>query len=223
MELEQRLTLYQLFLKLYEHNRELLDDILQLEHTNEQRVDSFKTQYIVGVAQSSQVYLVANLLNYKTQSLFQGQNLWTIGRGRHAALSIPDKLLSRYHGVIQYIENEGFYLSDLNSTNGTFVNQNPIKEPTLLQDGDLIRIGSLVFPFFLCQTINIIEDVPASVRAKLAEANLPWEQPSEDQCDTLIFVRRKPEQDDLEVRESLPQLDTTQQSEILDRFFSQQN
>ncbi len=223
MELEQRLTLYQLFLKLYENNRELLDDILQLEHSNEQSLDSIKTQYVVGIAQGSQVYLIANLLNCKTQSLFQAQNIWTIGRGCHAALSIQDKLLSRYHGVIQYIENKGFYLRDLDSTNGTFVNHKPIKEATLLQDGDLIRVGSLIFPFFLCQTVKIIENVPVGVREKLGEVNLLEEKSLEDRTDTLVFVRNKPNQDDLTVRENAPQLNTTQQSEILDRFFSRQN
>lgn len=49
--------------------------------------------------------------------------------------------ISRQHFAIEPSE-KGYTLIDLGSTNGTLVNGEPIDTPTLLQDGDLIEIGS---------------------------------------------------------------------------------
>ena len=167
MEIEQRLGLYQLFLKLYEHHRSLLDEFLQLESINNQSLPRIVPKYVAGIVQNQQVYLITNLLNNKTQKLIQPQRVWTIGRGSYSALSISDVRLSRSHAAIRYIDNEGFYLSDLKSTNGTFLNHKPVSEPILLVDGDLIRLGSLTFSFFLCENVQNLGNVPPNILAKV--------------------------------------------------------
>jgi pSer/pThr/pTyr-binding forkhead associated (FHA) protein len=50
------------------------------------------------------------------------------------------------------VEEQGFYLTDLGSSNGSLVNGELIQGATLLKDGDRIRLGSLIFTFFLCQS-----------------------------------------------------------------------
>ena len=55
-------------------------------------------------------------------------------------------MASRRHALIQR-ENEDFYLVDLDSKNGTLVNERHVEDRVKLSPGDVIRIGdcSLMF------------------------------------------------------------------------------
>lgn len=71
----------------------------------------------------------------------------TIGRATDNALPLSkDKEASRRHALIVY-EANNFVLQDQNSLNGTFVNDQLIKEPRPLQDGDIILIGVSTLKF----------------------------------------------------------------------------
>ncbi|MBD2149301.1 FHA domain-containing protein [Pseudanabaena sp. FACHB-1277] len=69
----------------------------------------------------------------------------TIGRGLDNSIVVEDdaRSLSRHHAEIQLTDN-GIFLTDLNSSNGTFVNQTKIIQQKL-RDGDLVQFGSVVF------------------------------------------------------------------------------
>ena len=64
-----------------------------------------------------------------------------IGRGDRADIVIPESTMSRQHAAVGYGE-EGFFVEDLGSTNGTLVNGEAHKRVTL-EDGDEIRLGKL--------------------------------------------------------------------------------
>jgi len=147
-ELDQRLGLYRVFVKLYDHHRWLLDEILDLENTPGRTPLNVSARFAQGVLLGNQVCLVTNLVDDCTQVFTQPQAVWTIGRDRRSMISIPDKRISRRHAAIQYVENQGFYLIDLKSTNGTYVNGEPIRHSIRLKDGDKVRLGSLSFVFF---------------------------------------------------------------------------
>jgi len=153
-EIQQRLGLYQVFLKLYEQNRTLLDEILNLENSGSKALARVTLPYIQGLVLRQQVYLVTNVLGGETQALTQSQNLWMIGRdSRRVNLPIQDKRLSRRHAAIRYA-NRQFYLVDLGSSNGTYINGEPIRRCTSLKDGDRIRLGSVSFSFFICDFMH---------------------------------------------------------------------
>jgi DNA-binding response OmpR family regulator len=57
---------------------------------------------------------------------------------RHVVIALDT--VSRLHAVIEQ-RQERFWLADAGSTNGTFVNRQPITEPHLLKDGDEIGLG----------------------------------------------------------------------------------
>ncbi|MDX2213641.1 MAG: FHA domain-containing protein [Oculatellaceae cyanobacterium bins.114] len=159
-ELNRRLGLYQLFLKLYDQRRELLDEILDLENSGHKTLTSKASLYVQGVISNDQIHLVSNLANGQTQALIQPQQIWTIGRdSRRVMISIPDKRLSRCHAAIQYCGDQKFQLIDFNSTNGSFVNGELVKHITPLEDGDQIRLGSLTFSFFGCYTQRILDEI----------------------------------------------------------------
>jgi pSer/pThr/pTyr-binding forkhead associated (FHA) protein len=237
MELEKRLGLYQVFLKIYEHNHGLLDEILQLENLSFPYLSSRVPTYVQGVVQEREVYLITNLVNGNTQTLFQPQKIWIIGRDRRLALTLKDQWISRHHAALQYVEKEGFYLIDLNSTNGTFVNGEPVFHRQLLKDGDQIRLGSLTISFFLAQSAQNLEPVsseivelmsesplshppapkPQNPPAKIEEENQPQQNGDKD---TSVHQRQKPFGSEETSPSTLLNLTPTQRSEILDRFLT---
>jgi diguanylate cyclase (GGDEF)-like protein len=69
----------------------------------------------------------------------------TIGRGGDCAVHIDDHSVSRKHARVEPTSG-GFVANDLGSTNGTFVNDQPItKHP--LSDGDYLRVGNCIYRF----------------------------------------------------------------------------
>ncbi|MCR4909071.1 MAG: FHA domain-containing protein [Lachnospiraceae bacterium] len=68
----------------------------------------------------------------------------------HADLVIADQRISRLHACIRK-EGSRFFLSDLNSTNGTFLNGRRLEqnEAAALEDGDLIRLAGINMKFKL--------------------------------------------------------------------------
>jgi pSer/pThr/pTyr-binding forkhead associated (FHA) protein len=172
-ELKQRLGLYQLFLKLYEHHRGLLDEILNLENSRGSNLPGMMFPYIQGVVLNRQVYLTTNLRDGNTQMLSQPHNTWIIGRdSRQVTLPIADKRLSRCHAAIRYVDHQGFYLTDLNSSNGSYVNGEKVQRSLLLKDGDRVRLGSLTLVFLSVNESQSIADLSAEMieRLSLAES-----------------------------------------------------
>ncbi|HLY75778.1 MAG TPA: FHA domain-containing serine/threonine-protein kinase, partial [Planctomycetota bacterium] len=69
-----------------------------------------------------------------------------IGRDSSTALPLRDTMTSRMHCKIQQQE-DGYYLTDLESMNGTFLNGEKVRETIKLDHGDLIKIGDTLFTF----------------------------------------------------------------------------
>lgn len=243
-ELEQRLGLYRVFLKLYEHHRSLLDEILDLENTGIKARKHVALQYVQGVMQGQQICLITNLIKGKTQSILQNQGVWLIGRDRKNALSIQDKRLSRCHAAIQYVEDQGFYLIDLKSTNGSYVNGEPVRQCVSLNDGDQIRLGSLAFTFFIGHAPrtamalpdDLINQVNAARMAAKVEVDdtdvtestvLPsveWDMPLVgDARETSMFLKPTIPSHDLTSEATAYPISMAQKSEILDRFMKRQS
>ena len=63
-----------------------------------------------------------------------------LGRETDNDLVLPDKKASRHHAILQK-KGVVYQITDLNSGNGTYVNEKRITEPTLLKNGDIVLIG----------------------------------------------------------------------------------
>lgn len=79
--------------------------------------------------------------------VFQGRSVpitrrISIGRGSDNTIELKDTLASRHHAVIQKIRDE-YFIEDLHSTNGTFVNGNPVPPGRYLRlhQEDSVLIG----------------------------------------------------------------------------------
>jgi hypothetical protein len=69
----------------------------------------------------------------------------TLGRGLGNDIILEDSRVSRHHAQLRYRQRR-FWISDMGSTNGTFVNGEPVSE-TALRDGDTISLGGLELVF----------------------------------------------------------------------------
>ena len=68
----------------------------------------------------------------------------SIGRSREADIPLLDDKVSRVHCGIRLSEGK-FYLKDLKSRNGTYVNGERVEDTAEIKAGDRIQIGSTVF------------------------------------------------------------------------------
>ena len=64
--------------------------------------------------------------------------------GKAAALIVDSSAVSRYHAQIMRMGDE-FFIEDLGSRNGTFVNERPVAGTTRLSNMDNIRICDVVY------------------------------------------------------------------------------
>jgi hypothetical protein len=70
----------------------------------------------------------------------------TLGRGTENDLVVPHASVSRAHARIQR-RNGAYQLVDLNSTNGTFLNDQPVHGSVPLSPGSEVRLGEVSFIF----------------------------------------------------------------------------
>jgi hypothetical protein len=69
-----------------------------------------------------------------------------LGRGDHVDIVLEDSFSSTRHASLTP-HGDTVVLEDLGSTNGTFLNGEPLSGPQPLHDGDRIRIGDSEFTF----------------------------------------------------------------------------
>ncbi|MBN2718028.1 MAG: sigma 54-interacting transcriptional regulator, partial [Deltaproteobacteria bacterium] len=133
----------------------------------------------------------------------------TIGRDPACDISFPDRSISRIHSRF-YCDNHRWFIEDLDSTNGTLVNQQPVQSQAL-SEGDIIQVGPFILVFRTSgekepsivlnrdEMTRVISEVQINEYHKVAELHQRWE----------IL---------LQIAEALDALGTTQ--ELLDHFMA---
>lgn len=69
-----------------------------------------------------------------------------IGRRSKSDIVIKDTFTSNEHARV-FIKNEQYWLEDLKSTNGTYLNDVRVEQPIVLANRDTIRVGDVTFRF----------------------------------------------------------------------------
>jgi DNA-binding winged helix-turn-helix (wHTH) protein len=93
----------------------------------------------------------------------------TIGRGEECDIVVPERQVSRQHARI-YLEEDAYYIQDLDSRNGTWVNRQPLKGTRRLYDNDLIQIAMVVELVFIGS--GATAPLPFEVPLSLTEGRL---------------------------------------------------
>ncbi len=105
------------------------------EALGEKVVDDVPTVFLVG------------LTGHVAGKLFKirpGESI--IGRSSQAFISFDEKSVSHKH-LRLHLTPDGCTIEDLQSTNGTFLNDTRLSEPALLHAGDVIRVGKNALGF----------------------------------------------------------------------------
>jgi diguanylate cyclase (GGDEF)-like protein len=76
-----------------------------------------------------------------------------IGRSAKNDLFIDQESVSRHHARVVF-DGSQYWLQDQNSTNGTYVNDEPVREHEL-RDGDQIRIGRSILKFMTGENVEV--------------------------------------------------------------------
>jgi FHA domain len=98
-----------------------------------------------------------------------------LGRSAKAALSFSgsgDERVDLRHARVVRRTDEGFVLEDLHSRHGTWINANRVVSPTLLFDGDLIRLGGNAVRFNL-RSKPAVAKPPVVIRASAPAQAVP--------------------------------------------------
>ena len=74
------------------------------------------------------------------------QSRTLLGRDPECGITVDDSSVSRVHAAIE-AKDDGYYLLDLKSTNGTWIEDSAVTEPWKLQGGELIRLGNTILKF----------------------------------------------------------------------------
>jgi len=79
--------------------------------------------------------------------------LHVIGRAADVQVHIDNPGISRRHVQLS-VDQHQVVLVDLGSHNGTHVNERRVHEPCVLQEGDLLRLGSVLLKFYTYQSLD---------------------------------------------------------------------
>ncbi|NMB28099.1 MAG: FHA domain-containing protein [Tissierellia bacterium] len=83
-------------------------------------------------------------LPFKIKEYYSLEDFVSLGRGNENKIIIKDPYISKNH--LKIVEDEGnYYLEDLNSANGTYLNGDKIMDVVELKNGDRIRVGQVEF------------------------------------------------------------------------------
>ena len=77
-----------------------------------------------------------------------GTNCWTVGRSDDNYFVLGDRWISRNHAMLQSMDTGEFYLIDLGSRNGSFINGRRVSVPVTLHNGDAITFGQTELTFY---------------------------------------------------------------------------
>lgn len=99
-------------------------------------------------SQSITTQKVPHISVYKENEPAESKNIFTrpelqIGRDPMCDIQVNDDTVSNHHARLVY-KNRHWWVEDLLSTNGTFLNDERIETPTILISGDELRIGKIL-------------------------------------------------------------------------------
>lgn len=105
----------------------------------------------------------------KSRDIAIHQEEFLIGRGADCDLRLKATAVSRHHCLLRFRGAEAS-ISDLGSSNGTFVNGQRVRSQTTLHSGDEIRVGTFPFVVDLGDQVN-----PDDAEGVAATCKLPAE------------------------------------------------
>ena len=119
------------------------------------------------------------------------QKARTIGRAQDADISVQGKGVSRYHARVERGLFGQVCVADLNSANGTYINEQPIKHG-VLAPGDRLRLGVEVILHYECEQKDERDTVDLAVPDAASHEAASFENQASGVEDTWTHVQDLP-------------------------------
>ncbi len=117
-------------------------DQISLGKSNTVSVVFNPDDYVAGVAPPQSGRITDDTkANTNLLSKLKEKSIIYIGRGEEADLVLDHPTISRVHALIEKKSDSVFFIKDLGSTNGTFLNGKRVTSATMFTDEDVIFIG----------------------------------------------------------------------------------
>ncbi|KKW79404.1 hypothetical protein AAV96_08210 [Acinetobacter sp. AG1] len=121
-------------------------------------------------------------MTWKLQAItgeFTGQEIsierdMLVGRHQDADILLQSADISRRHAAL-LLKGEQLWVQDLNSSNGTFINDTRVEQETALNDGDILQFASFVFSVLaIVPTLTELPEIEVEpVTATKHDAGMP--------------------------------------------------
>lgn len=121
-------------------------------------------------------------MTWKLQAItgeFTGQEIsierdMLVGRHQDADILLQSADISRRHATL-LLKGEQLWVQDLNSSNGTFINDTRVEQETALNDGDILQFASFVFSVLaIVPTLTELPEIEVEpVTATKHDAGMP--------------------------------------------------
>ena len=98
----------------------------------------------ISTQKKPSITIFVNVDRKKESQRYFTQNEIIIGRDTHCDLSVMDEALSAHHARITHHHGQ-WWLEDLNSRNGTFLNREKLNTPAVIITGDEFKCGNTLF------------------------------------------------------------------------------
>ncbi|WP_437229556.1 SpoIIE family protein phosphatase [Planctomicrobium sp. SH661] len=105
-----------------------------------------------------------------TRVVLQKGRQTVLGRDPTCDLVLNKRSISRFHAQVVMAQGT-YYLEDMKSTNGTFVNGSRVQNRVSLKDGDRIAMHDIPLAFFVSDSVNLNEEQTQRLRTE-AEVQL---------------------------------------------------
>jgi pSer/pThr/pTyr-binding forkhead associated (FHA) protein len=93
------------------------------------------------------IQLTINLSDGQAEKLFP-EGVVGIGRDPDSDIFIDEPTISWNHARIEFLQGH-WWFEDLESTNGSFVNELPVEAVQVLTEGDVIKCGNMKMKFHI--------------------------------------------------------------------------
>ena len=113
-----------------------------------------------------------------------------IGRSSELDMVLVEDMVSRKHAKISTTDGDVF-IQDLGSTNGTFVNGEPVTGPMALRHGDIVRFGA-IDARFEDRASQMIQGESTEIMERAGDGDAMLERPvlSPRQSEVLAFLKQ---------------------------------
>jgi hypothetical protein len=105
--------------------------------------------YVQGIVAEARGFISTNINPDRAIQVTRCGTRWLLGQSAHCTVAMPQPGIADCHAALSFDPLRGFFITDLGSIGGTWVNGRRLASAQrhYLQDGDLVKLGSLRFEF----------------------------------------------------------------------------